>query len=482
MKRKCGDLLNKMYISIKVKIIAIISIFFMVALFFNMLYSLDKSKEYLNSYLNNLNKSSTKILNKNIRADLYELNYSDIKNTIDSFDNEYFKNIYILTKTGYIFAQRNIDVLVLKKHKDFLNLLNEKQEFKYMKPVIVSNTIIGYILIENSNKIFTQIKEEKRYEIFRLFAILFLITILISYFISIIITEPIDKIIENIKKINENKDFEFEHKNDEYGYLSKIIEQNYKNIHKLNNDLKISVKTEINKNKQKDEILEEQSLRASMGGMMDAVAHQWMQPLSVIKMISQDLEIKSNFSQVTKEDIESASKNTFRQIEHLTNTLDEFRSFFRVDKRTEDVKFEDIINSTLLLLKDEITTNNIRVELKCEYKETVKIIPNEFKHILINIINNAKDAFESNKIRDRKINIDIFKKYDEIIINIKDNAGGIPQNLIDRVFDINVTSKKQSEGTGVGLYLSKMIIHKINGDIKVKNEDKGACFTLSLKA
>lgn len=468
--------------SIKIKIIAIITVFFAIVLFLNTLYSLNNSKVQLNKYLDNLNKSSAKILVKNVRGYMYNLNYQKIKKTLDSFDNEYFKNIYILTDDGHIFAQRESNKIIYEKYANFEKLKAEKNnnEFSFFMPIIVSNTIIGYVVIENNDMIFQELKDEKRSEILRLFFILLLITILISYFISMIITKPIDKIIANIKKLNENKDFNFEHTNDEYGYLSKEIEKNHKNIQNLNNNLEKIVEKEIRKNKDKDKILQEQSLRASLGGMMDAIAHQWIQPLSVIKILIQDLELKSEFSTLKHEDIEKTSKNTYNQISHMKETLNEFRSFFRVNKETEKVSLSKAVNLTLELLKNDFEKSKIEVNLETSYLKEVSIIPNEFKHVLINILNNAKDAFISKGIKNRVINIKIYEKDSKVLIDILDNAGGIDENIIDNIFEINVTSKEKTKGTGIGLYISRLIIHKINGQIKAKNKEQGSCFTISL--
>lgn len=471
-----------MFTSIKVKIIAIISTFFAIVLFLNTLYSLDKSKIQLTKYLDNLNQSSAKILVENIRGYFYNLNYQKIKKTLDTFDNEYFKNIYVLNYNGYIFAQREENKIIYKKYKNFdkLKKLNEKEEFRLFKPIIVSNNIIGYLVIENNDMIYHELEKERRDEIFRLFFVLLVITILISYFISMIITKPIDKIILNIKKINEQKDFDFEHTNDEYGYLSRIIEQNHKNIQNLNNNLQKLVKDEIKKNKNKDKILQEQSVRASMGEMMDAVAHQWVQPLSVIKMHMQDLELKSEFSTIKHEDMQSASKNTYKQISHMTETLDEFRSFFRINKKPEKVFLCKTIKLTLELLKDDLQKNNIQVNFDSCYSQEVAIIPNEFKHVLINVLNNAKDAFVSKKIENRIIDIKIYEKDSKVLIDILDNAGGIDEEIINHIFEINISSKEKDKGTGIGLYISRLIIHKIDGEIEASNKEDGSCFTISL--
>ena len=262
--------------------------------------------------------------------------------------------------------------------------------------------------------------------------------------------------------------------------MSSVIQENHKRIQKLNKNLEAEVIKEVKKNKDKEKIIQDQDLRASMGGMMDSIAHQWKQPISVISLISQSLELKLLAGPLDSDDIINANKKTQAQVKHLLTTLDEFRSFFRVEKKTEDVIIKDIVESTLNLLKNDIYRNNINVNIECQQNEKVNLIPNEFIHVLINLINNTKDAFVENKIENRTINIKIYHKEEFVLIEIQDNAGGIPTSIYEHIFDANITSKK--EGTGIGLYMSKMIIEKIGGSIAVENKNSGACFTISLKA
>ena len=471
-----------MFFSIRFKIFIVIAAFFTIVISANMFYDLNKSKKQLTQYLENLNKSSAKLLHENVKSSFYNLDYTRTKNTINTFDNEYFKNIYILNKDGYIFAQRNVDEIFYEKFKDFDKLLklDDKNKFLYFQPISITRKVIGYLVIENNNEIFEQINKEKKREILQIFTMLLIITILVSTIISIIITKPIFNIINSIKSLNQNKTFGFEHNDDEFGYLSREIEQNHKKIHDLNNTLEQRVYEEVEKNKQKDKLLQKQNLRASMGEMMDAIAHQWLQPLNVISLNTQELDLKLELGNIEDSDILDSCKNTQMQITHLSNTLNEFRSFFRSNKKTEDVLLKDLIETTLDLLKDEIISNKIIITIECSQEERVNIIPNEFKHILINLIGNAKDAFIENNIEDRKINIEIFDVNNKVIVNIQDNAGGIPKDIINRIFNANVTSKEEDKGTGIGLYMSKMIIEKIGGTIEVENIDGGACFTISL--
>ncbi len=472
-----------MFISIKFKVFIIISTFFILVLVSHMFYDINKSKHELAQYFDNLNISSGKLLNQSIKSNLYNLNFTNAKLTLSYYDNEYFENIYILNKDGYIFAERNSDKIVYKKYKDFDLLVtsSKSKPFEYVQTISFINKTIGYIIIKNKSEIFEDIIEKEINDILVISLVSMFILLLVSSVISIIITKPIKEIIDSIKNLNDKKELNFNPRNDEYGFLINEIEQSHKKIQELNENLEEKVAVELEKNKEKDKILQSQGLRVSMGEMMDAIAHQWIQPLNFIGLKSQELSFRAEMQDTNPDIILSSCAEIDVQLEHLTSTLDEFRSFFRLNKKTENVLFKNLIEETLALLKNDIIKNKIKVITTCDQENKVNIIPNEFKHVLINLISNSKDAFEEHQIIERKIFIDVYDKDDEVILCVQDNAGGIPLSIIDDVFKSNVTSKVESKGTGIGLYMSKMIIEKIGGSIKVENKNNGACFIISLK-
>jgi len=229
-----------------------------------------------------------------------------------------------------------------------------------------------------------------------------------------------------------------------------------------------------------NKMLEQQSKMASMGEMLDAVAHQWKQPLNVITMYLDMLQSDFEDGIVDKKYIDEMQEGTHSQIEHMTTTLREFRNFFRPNRDIEDFNLLELTNSVLLLTKDEFLKNQITIDVEIDKEITLKGNKNEFKHLIINIINNAKDAFNDNEIKNRKIIIKATKENNHIILEIEDNAGGIPQDVISHIFEANFTTKEVGKGTGIGLYMSKQILEKMGGMIKVKNINNGACFYMKL--
>ena len=168
----------------------------------------------------------------------------------------------------------------------------------------------------------------------------------------------------------------------------------------------------------------------------------------------------------------------FSQVEHLISTLEEFRSFFRPNKNIVLFDVTTALESVLLLVKDEFIKNMIEVELKNEVNFDLEGIENEFKHIILNIINNAKDAFNEKGTQDRKIEIRLFESEGKKEIEISDNAGGIPNYIIKDIFKPNVTTKAEGKGTGIGLYMSDQIAQKMGMKLSVYNANDGAIFSL----
>lgn len=264
--------------------------------------------------------------------------------------------------------------------------------------------------------------------------------------------------------------------------IQKVIEKlkNKQELYEYKINLEKKVEEEIFKRTTSEKMLLQQSKLAVMGEMMDAVAHQWRQPINNINMNVDMLQYDFEDDLITKHYIEEFSQKISTQILHMNSTLNEFRSFFRPDKKIEPFRIKKATQSVLLLLKDELIKNTIKVTVQIDTNFRIEAIENEFKHVLINLINNSKDAFSEHDIKDKLITICTKSENDKNLITISDNAGGIPLNVIDNVFEANITTKSEGKGTGIGLYMSKQIVEKYSGTIDVKNIEnpKGSLFTI----
>ncbi len=254
--------------------------------------------------------------------------------------------------------------------------------------------------------------------------------------------------------------------------LKSKIEEKTKKLKELNENLEAKVNMEVAKNRKKDELLAKQSQSAALGEMMDAIAHQWKQPLGVISLHVQSLSLGLNYGVIANsDDIKEVSKKVKYQTEHLISTIDEFRSFFRQNQEMTNVNIKNLIEETFHLMKDSLIIDNIKTEVFGDNTQEIECLPNELKHIFINLINNSIDAFIENNIKNRIIRFELIDDANKFIIKISDNAGGIPSNILDKVFLSNFTTKEDDKGTGIGLYLSKQIIEKIHGTIEVSNHE-----------
>ena len=233
----------------------------------------------------------------------------------------------------------------------------------------------------------------------------------------------------------------------------------------------------------KNQILEQQSRMAAMGEMIDAVAHQWKQPLNAISMIVDMLKMDFvNKEEIDDVYIDELDSTVHTQIDHMISTLNEFRNFLRPSTKNENFFIQTALDNVRLLMQDELISQNIHLNLDIDSSIEIFGNRNELKHLFINIINNAIDAFNEREIKTREIYIRCYKEINNnIYIEIEDNAGGIPDNIINDVFKPNVTSKPEGKGTGIGLYMSTQIAEKNNGSINVHNSELGAFFTITLR-
>ncbi len=264
--------------------------------------------------------------------------------------------------------------------------------------------------------------------------------------------------------------------------LYKSIEKikNKKKVEEYKHNLELKVQEQLEEVLEKNKFIQEREKFATMGEMIDTIAHQFKQPLSIIKLRTQIIqnEIKDN---ILKEDyLQESLESIDNQVEHALSTINEFKDFFRIDTEKSTITVKELLQSITTLLNDELIKYNIKLKIIGDTETKIEIIVNEFKHVLLNLITNSKDAFIENNIENKTITIETKKYNDHIELSTLDNAGGIPEKYIEKVFIPNFTTKTPNEGTGIGLHISKVILEKINASIKVQNVNDGAQFTISI--
>lgn len=226
---------------------------------------------------------------------------------------------------------------------------------------------------------------------------------------------------------------------------------------------------DISETKQKEQLFFQQSKMAAMGQMLENIAHQWRQPLSLISSISTGLELKRDLKISNLEDEERDLKKINETAQHLSETIEDFRNFFKSDKKKVEFSVLKSVEKSLQLVEGVFKNSSISVVFESKEDAIIKSYENEFTQALLNILYNAKDALE--KVKDKKYVFIELKREDSFIsLSIKDNANGIDEKIIKNIFEPYFTTKHQAQGTGIGLYMTQMIIEKhMKGTIEVKN-------------
>ena len=222
-----------------------------------------------------------------------------------------------------------------------------------------------------------------------------------------------------------------------------------------------------------------------MGEMISNIAHQWRQPLSMISVIIQNTHLKHSLGKLEDDIFDKNIDEVKKILKQMSQTISDFQHFFEPNKEEEIFNIIESVTNALALIKNDLKKENIEViRFHNHTEELVLGYPNEFSQALLNIFSNAKDAFvEQGDKLERSIYIETLVKDNKILLTIRDNAGGISQDIIKKVFNPYFTTKEEGKGTGIGLYMTSQIVHNMHGIIYVENcnlpqKNKGVKFTI----
>ena len=246
--------------------------------------------------------------------------------------------------------------------------------------------------------------------------------------------------------------------------------------------LKKQVEIEVAKRTEQYEVMCHQSRLAAMGEMIDSIAHQWRQPLNGLGIIVQGLRHLSNQKDFDFELLKEIETEIMEKITFMSQTIDDFSTFFRITKQKEIFNVLTNINDAIRLIDVQLKANNINIDINIKNNESLNILgfANEFRQVMLNMIHNAMTAIIDTNQKNGLISIDIDSNKNNTYITIQDNGGGIKEEYLEKVFDPYFTTK--DKGSGIGLYMSKIIIeHHMKGRLNVKNEKNGVQFLISLR-
>jgi len=251
-------------------------------------------------------------------------------------------------------------------------------------------------------------------------------------------------------------------------------------LESLNQSLEEQVKDEVHKNKLQQELLFRQSRMAQMGEMIGNIAHQWRQPLNALNLVIQNIYYLHVDNELNEQQLKHSMDKANRLTNSMSKTIDDFRNFYSDDKEEEEFNIAQSIEKAIEIIEASYAHNNIYIEKRLNTNLTYIGHSSELSQVILNLLSNAKDALISNKINNPYVTLSLYKSDSSITITVEDNGGGIADNIIGKIFDPYFSTKKSDEGVGVGLYMSRQIIHSMNGSLLVSNQNDGAQFKILL--
>ena len=263
--------------------------------------------------------------------------------------------------------------------------------------------------------------------------------------------------------------------------MERKLKENRQNIKRLNKTLHEEVESQLALIRRQDEQLQYQSRLAQMGEMLNMIAHQWRQPLSAISATASFLQTSLMLGEFNYDSFGEEVKKIEEYAKHLSQTIDDFRNFFKFAKSKELTTLEELADMAINIVKAILQTHKIKISTNFNCHERLLTYKNEISQVILNIIKNSQDAFLERRIDFAEIEISTYTDESSLCLSIKDNAGGIKTDIIDKIFDLYFSTKTSKNGTGIGLYMSKIIVEDhCKGTLEVKNLKDGAIFIIKL--
>ena len=428
---------------------------------------------------------------------------------------EQTKKINILLNTIYPTVQINLEFKIIENiNISFSQLIKSNHEIKAIKLIDLKNDIItkevhtnnykniivrtksvkdkitketiAYLKIAYSNTSYLNAMKEFQ-NMFIYIGIGFFIFLISFMKFLLYMFRPLSNISYELQKYNpkDNRTLSLKQQTttDEFSIINNVIVDMLNQIEIHTSTLEDMVDQEVEKNIIKEMQLLEQSKMAQMGEMIGNIAHQWRQPLSVISTIASGIDMKYEYNILNQEDIPKDMKLIEKHTKYLSETIDTFRNFIKEKKELKEVIIQEKIDKALYIVDATLKDYDITVKKNINYDDPIKLtlVVGELSQVIINILNNAKDALLENNIENKWVKLDLEENEKEIIISISDNAGGIAENILPKIFNPYFTTKHESQGTGLGLHMSyRIITESLKGTLVAKNTKNGAIFIIKL--
>ena len=382
--------------------------------------------------------------------------------------------------------------------------------YHFVYPIKFSGVQWGWLHIGFSTEQYHQLINNMYQQIIYIVGLSLLIIMAVGYFFARWISRPVTEISQLATQVA-GGDLTVRSKlkrRDEIGVLSESFNrmvdslqqskkhlQNYnqelerevayrtQELAELNKGLDARIHEEVAKSKKQEALLIHQSRSAAMGEMIGAIAHQWRQPLNALSLVQQNMQLRYEMNKLDADFMATSMEKSNRLIQKMSSTIDDFRNFFKPNKHVDLFYIKYVIRATCELLDAQLKSHNINLALNCPEDINIVGLEGEFSQVILNLINNAKDVLIERHIKNPLITIIVTQNIDNSIdVTVKDNAGGIPESICDKIYDPYFTTKEEGKGTGIGLYMSKIIIEtNMGGSLHTFNDEEGANFVIHLK-
>jgi len=263
--------------------------------------------------------------------------------------------------------------------------------------------------------------------------------------------------------------------------LEERVRRQTRELQELNRNLEERIRREVAKNEEKQKMLMWQSRFASLGQMMANIAHQWRQPLTELGLSLYSL--KGALKQKKSDgEIDELYRQSREILHSMSRTIDDFMDFFKPNRETTEFPVSKSLDDALALIRKALERERIQLNIEGDESLELSGIPNELTQVFLNLFQNARDAFvQAETTGDRWIRVHISRGDHEAVITVEDNAGGIPEAMLERIFEPYFTTKHSSRGTGLGLFMSRMIVQKsFKGSMEALNSLRGALFVIRI--
>lgn len=459
-----------------------------------------KRDEY--AYLDSITQTVNALLVKHIRGYVFEHDVKNLQLSMDAVESPYIKSAAILDQNGSILVSSL--PTTAGPYPDFARLVAAGDRITTDRRYVILNRFdvldvpIGYLVLEADLQIYYDAVRTKIRTLLLLSLVALAVLLAVSYFIARSVSRPIDLIIRRMRTVRETEMLHFERQPQvEFDYLALSVSELHnallrlnaslqdevdkktRSLQELNDTLQQRIDEEIAIGRKKDQQMLEQSRLAQMGEMISMIAHQWRQPLAAVSATTNALIVKNRNGKYDRDLFHDRLTKIAGYSQHLSTTIDEFRSFFKSGKTAENTTLKVIAQEALGIIRPSIENKNIALITDFADETPLQTYAGELKQVLLNLLKNAEDALVERTVPDPKITIRTYARGNSSAVSVQDNGGGIAPEVLERIFDPYFSTKLEKEGTGLGLYMSKTIVEDhCHGKLRVFRIDDGALFEI----